>query len=109
MTEISRPDFVTEVTEASRAHFVLVHLYQSGLPACQLVSEALRDLCGRFPQIKFVEIVSTRCVEKYPDQLLPTILVYRDTAVYSQVTGATPERVKRVLDVIQAHLNAQDS
>lgn len=106
--EISRPDFTTEVTEASKEAFVVVHLYQSGLAPCQLVTQALRNLCGRYPKIKFVEIMSTRCIEKYPDALVPTILVYKDTNVFSQVTKATPEQVKRILDTIQEELDKQD-
>lgn len=107
VTEISRPDFVTEVTEASRTHFVVVHLFQSGLVPCQLVSRALRDFAVRHPSIKFVEIVSTRCIEKYPEHLLPTILVYRDANVYSQITVATPEKLRQTLDIIQQHLDGQ--
>ncbi len=103
--EISRPDFVTEVTEASKSHFILVHLYQGGFASCQQVSNALRNLCKEYDQIKFVEIQSTRCIENYPDGLLPTILVYKDNNVYTQVTNTTPEQIKRILDTIQVHLD----
>jgi hypothetical protein len=75
---------------------------------CQLLSKSLRDLALKHPKIKFVEIVSTRCIEKYPDALLPTILVYKDTNVYSQTTKVTPEQLKVTLDVIQAHLDENE-
>lgn len=106
--EISRPDFLTQVTEASHQSFVLLHLYQSSLESCQLLSKSLRSFALKYPRVKFVEIVSTRCIEKYPDALLPTVLVYKDGNVYSQTSMVTPEQLKVTLEVIQKHLDEQE-
>lgn len=106
--EISRPDFVSEVTESSKTAFVLVHLYQPGFPACQLLSKALRELCSLHSRVKFVEIMSTRCIERYPDALVPTIIIYKDTSVYANIVNATPEKTRHILDLIDKHLDQQD-
>jgi len=57
--------------------------------------------------VKFVEIVSTRCVEKYPDALLPSVLIYKDGNIYSQMAKATPQTIRKSLDVIQEHIDGQ--
>lgn len=107
--ELSRPDFVQEVTEASKSHFVFLHLYQDGHEACQLIKRAYQTLAPRYPNFKFVQIISTRCIENYPDAHLPTILVYKDGNVFSQLLKATPEQLESFIGKISIVLEEEDT
>lgn len=106
--ELSRPDFVQEVTEASKSHFVFLHLYQDSLEACQLIKRAYQSLAPKYAKFKFVQIVSTRCIENYPDAHLPTILVYKDGNVFSQLLRATPEQLELFIGKISKVLEDEE-
>lgn len=52
------------------------------------------------PSIKFVQILSTRCIQKYPDANLPTILLYRLGTVQKQVLQADITKTQELIDQI---------
>jgi thioredoxin-like negative regulator of GroEL len=106
--ELSRPDFVQEVTEASKSHFVFLHLYQDGQEACQLIKRAYQSLAPKYGKFKFIQIISTRCIENYPDAHLPTILVYKDGSVFSQLLKATPEQLELFIGKINKILEEEE-
>eukprot|EP00475_Leptophrys_vorax_P012654 TRINITY_DN19049_c0_g1_i1.p1 TRINITY_DN19049_c0_g1~~TRINITY_DN19049_c0_g1_i1.p1 ORF type:complete len:244 (-),score=13.98 TRINITY_DN19049_c0_g1_i1:219-950(-) len=87
---IGGPDFVREVTEASRSVWVVVHLFKDSMPACGIMSRCLDELAAAHPSTKFVRIVSTECIPRYPDANLPTLLVYRQGAVKETLVGLQP-------------------
>ena len=41
----------------------------------------------RFPAVKFLKSISTTCIPNYPDKNLPTIFVYFEGAMKSQLAG----------------------
>ncbi|KAI4094081.1 MAG: hypothetical protein L6R37_007301 [Teloschistes peruensis] len=84
---IQKPDYSRDVTEASRAAFVLVHLTSSlGTNVeSQLLTELWRVLAGKFGDIKFCEMRGDMCIEGYPDRNTPTILVYREGDIKRQI------------------------
>ena len=47
----------------------------------------LGELAQRYPNTKFVKIVSTDCIPNYPDDNLPTVLLYKDTKCLQHVVG----------------------
>ena len=104
VTEISRPDFCKEVTEASARCPVIVHLYNDSVEESVLLKQRIRTAASQYPRIKFVEIVASRCIPDYPDGLVPTILYYRDGNVVQQVTKAKPDGLTAFLDVIMESL-----
>lgn len=85
VVEISRVDWVAEVTECSRTCWVLVLLYQDCIPHCALVEEAFLSLAGKFKAVKFIKIRSTQAVENWPDRNLPTVFAYYDGELKHQV------------------------
>ncbi|KAI8812995.1 thioredoxin-like protein [Cladochytrium replicatum] len=85
--EISKPDYATEVTEASKNVWVVLHLYQSHVPASQLLGAHLTTLARKYPTVKFLSIVADRCIENYPDNLVPTMLVYGNGELTVQAVG----------------------
>lgn len=109
ITEISRNDFVSEVTETSKNHPVLVYLYQTANINCQILAKWLtQHAAPSYPSIKFVQIQSTRCIQNYPDANLPTLLLYRLGTVQKQLLHAdvikTQDLINQILEAEQEKL-----
>lgn len=101
---ISGSDFVREVSQAPADVWVVVVLYKDGHADCELLLQCLEELAQRYPATKFVKIISTDCIPNYPDQNIPTLLVYNNSAVKANYVGlrsfgrkCTPEGVALVL------------
>ncbi|KAI8329651.1 thioredoxin-like protein [Chlamydoabsidia padenii] len=88
VTHISKPDFIKEVTEASKEYHVVVHLYQNYIPACKLMNQCLDQLANQFKATKFVKIIADQCVPNYPDRNVPTLLIYGDGDIKANLVGA---------------------
>ncbi|KAK8935363.1 hypothetical protein KSP39_PZI013127 [Platanthera zijinensis] len=84
---ITGSDFVREVSQASADVWVVVLLFKDGIAGCELLLQCLGELAARYPGTKFVKIISTDCIPKYPDCNLPTILVYNNGAVKGTYVG----------------------
>jgi len=86
---ISKPEYSREVTEASTAHPVLLHLSSSthGNAESRLLSELFRQAARKYPEVKFCEIPGNMCIENYPDKNCPTILVYREGDLRKNLIG----------------------
>ncbi|KAJ4949897.1 hypothetical protein NE237_000101 [Protea cynaroides] len=98
---ISGSDFVREVSQAPPDVWVVVFLFKEGIPECNQLMPCLEELASRYPETKFVKIISTDCIPNYPDRNLPTLLVYNNSAVKATYVGlhhfgrsCTPEGVK---------------
>lgn len=76
--EISAVDYVQEVNKAGEGIWVVLHLYKQGIPLCSLINQYLRQLAAKFPQVKFLNSISTTCIPNYPDKNLPTIFIYKE-------------------------------
>ncbi|KAI7861671.1 thioredoxin-like protein [Spinellus fusiger] len=88
VVQISKPDFVKEVTEASKECYVVVHLFQDHIPACKLMNYHLAELARQFKATKFLKIVADQCVPNYPDRNVPTLLVYGEGDLKANLVGA---------------------
>ena len=75
---ISKDQWVAEVTESSKTCWVIVHLYQDSIVECGLMDEALIEIANKFQYLKIVRIRSTTAVENWPDKNLPTLFIYKD-------------------------------
>lgn len=84
---IQKPDYARDVTEASTASYVLVHLTSSmsNNGESRLLTEIWRDLARTFQDVKFGEIQGDMCIEGYPDRNCPTILIYREGDIVKQM------------------------
>ncbi len=83
--EIVKDDWVREVTEGSNNSVVVVHLYENSMVECQLVDEALLRLAPQFKYIKFLKIKYTQAIENWPERNLPTLFVYDQGALKTQL------------------------
>lgn len=101
---ISGSDFVREVSQAPSDVWVVVILYKDGYPECGVLMQCMEELATMYSATKFVKIISTDCIPNYPDQNLPTVLVYNNGAVKANYAGlhtfgrrCTPEGVALIL------------
>jgi hypothetical protein len=74
--EITKDEWVREVTECSHTCHVLVHLYQDYVEDCRLMDDTLQIVAQKFKYVKILRIRSTQASENWPDSNLPTIFVY---------------------------------
>ena len=85
VVDIVKNDWVREVTEASNASVVLVHLYENSIVECEVLDEAMRQLAPRFKYLKFLRIKSTHAIENWPERNLPALFIYQDGAMKTQI------------------------
>lgn len=55
-----------------------------------MLEECLTELAKKYPQSKFVKIISTECIPNYPDKNVPTVLIYKDTQCLQHLIGLAP-------------------
>lgn len=84
---IQKPDYAEDVTATSHKAFVLVHLTSSlGTNIeSRILSRFWRELAQKFGDIKFCEMRADLCIEGYPEQNTPTILIYRHGDISQQI------------------------
>lgn len=84
---LSKPDYSSEVTEASKDGFVLVNL-TSGLGTnveSRILSELWRTAAAEYGELKFCQIRGDQAIEGYPDRNCPTILIYNKGDIVEQI------------------------
>ncbi|ORX43573.1 thioredoxin-like protein [Hesseltinella vesiculosa] len=86
--EISKPEFIKQVTEASQECMVVVHLYQDAIPVCKVMNQCLSELARQFKATKFVKIVADQCIPNYPDRNVPTLVIYDRGDIKANLVGA---------------------
>ncbi|KAJ3065926.1 hypothetical protein HDU98_010737 [Podochytrium sp. JEL0797] len=87
VTQISKPDWQTEVTDASKDVPVVVLLFQNPIPACKLVMAHLETLARVHRAVKFLKIVGDQCIPNYPDRNCPTLIIYKDEDIRANLVG----------------------
>lgn len=81
---LQKPDYSSDVTEASKESAVLVNMTSSNAES-RLLSVLWRQAAEKFADIKFCEIAADMCIEGYPDANCPTILVYKNEDIAEQI------------------------
>ena len=87
VVELTAGEYKQEVTEASRQCYVVVLLYKNGIEGCDVLNARLNELAAKKRSTKFVKILSHLAIPNYPDKLLPTLIVYKDTNHVKQFIG----------------------
>jgi hypothetical protein len=85
VVDIVKNDWVREVTEGSNKCTVIVHLYEDCITECNVMDEALKQLAPKFKYLKFLRIKSTSAIENWPERNLPTLFVYEEGSLKTQV------------------------
>lgn len=120
LDEMPPAAFCAVVTEASRRHWVVCHLYREGHPGCGVMNLCLGELAVKYPRTHFVRSPAAGVLKSkgsggggggggVPDEHLPTLLLYRDGACKRHVAGlasfggekrVTPEQLALTLNVM---------
>ncbi|CAG8772266.1 20200_t:CDS:2 [Gigaspora margarita] len=87
LMQISKPDFIREVTDASKEVWVVVHLFKDSIPECKLMNAHLATLAAKHKATKFIKIIGDQCIPNYPDKNLPTLLIYGEGDMKLQLVG----------------------
>jgi hypothetical protein len=84
---LQKPDYSTEVTDASQKTWVLVLLTSSSgtNPESQRLIEIWRQLATKYGELKFCQMRAGLCIEGYPDRSTPTVLIYKDGEIRRQI------------------------
>merc|ERR1719499_114949 len=86
--EITKPEFVKEVTDASKDFWVVCFLYALNRENTYML-QCLRNIAARHKDVKFCQIVGAQCIENYPDRHCPTLLIYHETEPKGHIKGAS--------------------
>jgi Phosducin len=103
---IRASEFVAQVTNAGEDVWVVCHLFKDAVAHCGILNACLTELSERYPNTKFVKIISTECIPGYPDENLPTILLYHNSKCIHTLVGlaavggeaTSPDRVAMALN-----------
>lgn len=86
---VSKPEYESEITQASEEAFVFVHLSLNLKLQSRLLADLFVQLAAKFKEIKFVDIPGSRAVKNYPEGHCPTLLVYHKKDVVKQYVTLT--------------------
>ena len=75
---IDAKSYTKEVKEASQQSCVVLHLYQDFLKTCTLLNKHLNFIADKYPSTKFCKSISTKTIPKFPDDRLPTFLLFKN-------------------------------
>jgi len=109
MREIVKAEFVQEVSEASKGgQFVVCCLYINNRENLFML-QCLRNVAARHQNVKFVQIVGPQCIENYPEQHCPTLLIYKDQTPVGHIKGTSQFGGKRMnADIVEYELSKMD-
>ena len=87
---IGRGDFVREVTEESKKPgvWVVVHLFSDNNAECVVLHQAFEKLAKKFMTVRFLKIIGHHCIEGYPEENLPTFIIYNQGECQHHIIGA---------------------
>ena len=63
---------------------------------CQVLKACMQDLAAQYKYVKFLTILSTECIPNYPDENLPTLLVYHDGQCKRTIVGTRSLGIDRI-------------
>jgi Phosducin len=77
--EVTRSEFVTEIDAVDPRSFVVVHLYEPYIKACQAMNRYLEVLAREQPTVKFIRMLSAEADQEdgYDHVALPTLMIYK--------------------------------
>lgn len=85
--EISGQDYISEVNKAGEGIWVVLHLYDKGIPLCSLLNQYMSNIAQKFPFTKFLRSIGKTCIPNFPDKNLPSIFVYFEGQMRKQLIG----------------------
>ncbi|KAM6962901.1 phosducin b isoform 1-T2 [Aplochiton taeniatus] len=90
--ELESGEAFLEVIEKEHRHtVVVVHIYKAGVKGCEELNNCLDCLATEYPTVKFcrIDAVSSGASERFSDEVLPTLLVYKNGELLGNFLAAT--------------------
>lgn len=94
--EISGQDYVEEVNKAGDGIYVVLHLYERGIPLCALINQFMNELAVRYPEVKFIKSIAKTCIPNFPEKNLPSIFIYYEGQIVKQIIGPVDLRGEKL-------------
>ncbi|XP_060994261.1 phosducin-like protein 2, partial [Dama dama] len=96
---VGKDDFVSEVTQTGSLKgssncggtWVVVHVYRDSVPASEALNNILPEVARRHKEVKFVKARAEDVIPDYPDNKIPTVLLYRGGSCLTQLIGRQRE------------------
>jgi len=85
--EINETEWVREINEVDPDVFVVVHLMAKNKAECIHFNRTLSAIAAKFKFIKCVCIEAYKAAKGFPDELCPTVLIYKEGKQYKQIQG----------------------
>lgn len=86
--EISGQDYIDEVNKAGEGIWVVLHLYNKGIPLCALLNQHINHLASKYPATKFLKSIASTCIPNFPEKNLPAIFIYFEGQIKKQIIGS---------------------
>lgn len=88
LLDLRKQDYIAEVTNAPKGVFVVLLLYQTYVQASNVLEKVFENLANKFPFVKFMKITATNCIEKFKDDDVPGVIIYKDGTLHKQFIPA---------------------
>jgi hypothetical protein len=88
--EITKPEWIKEVNDASAACWVICHLYADHIDGCEVMDSVISRFAARFRSVKCLRIKARNAVENFPDSKLPALFFYRNGSMQHQLITLAP-------------------
>lgn len=100
--------FLEVIEKEHHLTVVVVHIYKNGVKGCEELNNCLDCLATEYPSVKFCRInaVSSGAGERFSDDVLPTLLVYKAGELLGNFLAATQHLNKEFFATdVEAFLN----
>ncbi|ETO32002.1 phosducin-like protein [Reticulomyxa filosa] len=84
---VRKEEYTTEVTKASSKGLVICCLFAQSQTESNKMLQCLESLAKKFKACKFVKILGHECIDNYPDENCPTLLLYKNQTAIGHIKG----------------------
>lgn len=87
--EFRKQDYVTEINNAPKDVYVIIHLYKNWSENSNILSRIFDNLAKKFVLVKFTKIEANNCIPNFQDKDVPGVLIYKNGKMIQQYIPAT--------------------
>ena len=89
--EVERQEFLHEVDGVPKNVYVVVHIYEPYIHACQVMNRSLELIAQKFTQVKILRMRSIHMGDDYDHVALPTLMIYCNKELVACSTRITDD------------------
>ena len=75
--EITKEDWTIEVNNEDQDTWIVIVLYENHIERSVKLVSIIDQLAKKYPKIKFMKSVATKCIENFLDRDCPGVLIYK--------------------------------